>query len=266
MQTTITPPFRPPFGSPRAAACSRRIGRCLLLGLATACLLGIIAGSAAARGIPAPVQATQELAVLRTAHAAHRAPAGGSLQVALVPATTPITGEQSTLPVIGQATGPGGARWLQVMLPGRPDGLTGWIAQDGTRKLVTGWRILVDLVARRLRVYRDGRMVRTFQAVIGKPSMPTPTGQFFVEETVQMPVGHPGGPFALALSARSNVLQEFEGGPGQIAIHGRDDLGGTLGAAESHGCVRLATASIDWLAARIDPGTPVKIYAGNPNR
>jgi lipoprotein-anchoring transpeptidase ErfK/SrfK len=225
------------------------------------CLLGITAGSATAAGIPVRVQATQELAVLRTAHAAHRAPAAGSPRVALVPATTPITGEQTTLPVIGHSIGPSGVRWLQVMLPGRPDGLTGWIAQQGTRKLTTGWRILVDLAARRVRVYRDGRTVRAFQAVVGKPSTPTPTGQFFVEETVQMQPGQAGGPFALALSARSNVLQEFEGGPGQIGIHGRDDLGGTLGAAESHGCIRLATTSIDWLAARIGPGTPVTIHA-----
>ena len=70
-----------------------------------------------------------------------------------------------------------------------------------------------------------------------------------------MQAGQPGGPFALALSARSNVLQEFEGGPGQIALHGRENLGGTLGTAESHGCIRLDTASIDWLAARIDPGS-----------
>jgi len=179
-----------------------------------------------------------------------------------VAARRPITGEQTTLPVIGQSTGPDAVRWLEVMLPGRPDGSTGWIAQTGTREHVTGWRILVDLTARRVRVYRDGLTLRTFQAVVGKPSTPTPTGQFFVEETVQMEPGQAGGPFALALSARSNVLQEFEGGPGQIAIHGRNDLGGTLGAAESHGCIRLATASIDWLAARIGPGTPVKIYAG----
>ncbi len=74
-----------------------------------------------------------------------------------------------------------------------------------------------------------------------------------------MSAGEPGGPYALALSARSDALQEFEGGPGQIAVHGRDNLGGTLGAAESHGCVRLATASIDWLSTRIAPGTPVTI-------
>jgi lipoprotein-anchoring transpeptidase ErfK/SrfK len=220
------------------------------------------AGSAVDKGIPARVQATQELAVLRTAHAAHRAPAAGSPQIALVSAATPITGEQSTLPVIGHSTGPGAVRWLQVMLPGRPDGSTGWIVQSGTRKLTTGWRILVDLAARRVRVYRDGRTVRTFGAVVGKPSTPTPTGQFFVEETVQMEPGQAGGPYALALSARSNVLKEFEGGPGQIGIHGRNELGGTLGAAESHGCIRLATSSIDWLADRIGPGTPTRIYAG----
>ncbi len=230
------------------------------------CLLGITAGQASATGLPADVQATQALVVLRTAHAAHQAPVAGSARVALLSATTPITGEPTTLPVIGHAIGPGGVRWLHVMLPGRPDGLTGWIARRGTRTLTTGWRILVDLAARRVRVYRDGRTVRTFQAVVGKPSTPTPMGQFFVQETVQLAAGQADGPYALALSARSNVLQEFEGGPGQIGIHGRDGLGGVLGKAESHGCIRLATPSIDWLAARIGPGTPVKIYAGGPPR
>jgi lipoprotein-anchoring transpeptidase ErfK/SrfK len=186
----------------------------------------------------------------------------GSPQVSLVAASRPITGERTTLPVVGHATGPGGVRWLRVMLPGRPDGSTGWIAEQGTRALGTGWRILVDLAARDVGVYRDGRRVRTFRAVVGKPATPTPTGRFFVEETVQIAAGELDGPFALALSARSNVLQEFEGGPGQIGIHGRDGLGGTLGQAESHGCIRLATPSIEWLAARIGPGTPVKISAG----
>jgi lipoprotein-anchoring transpeptidase ErfK/SrfK len=196
------------------------------------------------------------------AHGVYRAPEATSPRVSVLAASRPITGEQTTLPVVGHSTGPGQVRWLRVMLPGRPDGSTGWIAQHGTRKLVTGWRIEVDLAARRVGVYRDGHTVRTFRAVVGKPSTPTPTGQFFVEETVQMAPGQAGGPYALALSARSNVLQTFEGGPGQIGIHGRDNLGGTLGAAESHGCIRLATAGIEWLAARIGPGTPVKIYDG----
>ena len=224
------------------------------------CLLGFMTGSAFGADTPTRVQPTQQLAELLSGHVAHRAPAAGSRQVAFVRDRRPITGEQTTLPVIGHSTAPDATVWLEVMLPGRPDGLTGWIAKGGTRELVTGWRILVDLGPRRVTVYHDGRRARAFQAVVGKPSTPTPTGQFFVEETVQMEPGEADGPFALALSARSNVLQEFEGGPGQIGIHGREGLGGTLGRAESHGCIRLATASIDWLAARIGPGTPVKIY------
>ena len=224
------------------------------------CLLGFTTCSALGADNPTRVVATQQLAELLSGHAAHSAPAAGSRQVAFVPDRRPITGEQTTLPVIGHSTAPDATAWLRVMLPGRPNGSTGWIAKAGTREIVTGWRILVDLGARRVTVYRDGRKTRAFQAVVGKPSTPTPTGQFFVEETVQMDPGEADGPFALALSARSNVLQEFEGGPGQIGIHGREGLGGTLGRAESHGCIRLATASIDWLAARIGPGTPVKIY------
>jgi lipoprotein-anchoring transpeptidase ErfK/SrfK len=166
------------------------------------------------------------------------------------------------MPVIGHTTGAGGIPWLHVMLPGRPNGSTGWVAQQGTRKLVTSWHVVVDLGGRRVTAYRAGRAVRAFRAVVGKPSTPTPSGSFFVEETLRMSPGEPGGPFALATSARSNVLQEFEGGPGQIALHGRDNLGGTLGTAESHGCVRLDTASIDWLVARVEPGTPVTIYGG----
>jgi hypothetical protein len=255
----ITPPGSR-LRSARAVLSSRRLGRCLVIGLAVTCLAGVTTRSAVGAPIPARVRATQRLAVLLTAHRALRAPEARSPQVALVAAQRPITGEQTTLPVIGHSAGPGGIRWLEVMLPGRPNGSTGWIAQHGTRTLVTGWHIAIDLAGRRVRVYRDGRMVRTIQAVVGKPSTPTPTGRFFVEETVQMRAGEAGGPYALALSARSNVLQEFEGGPGQVALHGRDNLGGTLGTAASHGCVRVDTASIDWLAARIGPGTPVTIY------
>jgi lipoprotein-anchoring transpeptidase ErfK/SrfK len=229
-----------------------------------ACLGGALAGSQAASGagIAPRVPATQELVVLLTSHAAHRAPQAASPQRTLVAARRPLTGEQTTLPVIGRAVAPGGVHWLEVMLPGRPDGSTGWIAQQGTRPLVTPWRIVVNLAARHVNVYREGLLVKTFRAVVGKPSTPTPTGQFFVEETLEMPAGDPGGPYALALSARSNVLQEFEGGPGQIAIHGRDDLGGILGTAASHGCMRLDLANIDWLAARIGPGVPVAIDRG----
>jgi lipoprotein-anchoring transpeptidase ErfK/SrfK len=238
----------------------------LLLALAgSSCLLAAVGAQASAPALASgqsTAGASQQLAVLLSAHAVHRQPRAGSGVLVTVPSTRPITGERTALPVIGHAHSAGGIAWLRVMLPGRPNGSSGWIAAQGTRSAGTGWRIAVSLGARRVTVYRHGRAIKRFAAVVGKPSTPTPTGNFFVEEPLQTPASEPGGPYALALSARSNALQEFEGGPGQIALHGRDGLGGTLGAAESHGCVRLATQSIDWLARRIGPGVPVTIYAG----
>ncbi len=231
----------------------------MTVALAGICLLGAGAQPAAATQDPIRAQATQELVVLLTAHHAHRAPGVSSPRMAVVAARRPITGQPTTLPVLSRSIGPHRMRWLLVMLPGRPNGSTGWIAEQDTRPLLTPWRIRVDLDSRGVTVYRDGRVARTFKAVIGKPSTPTPSGQFFVEESVRMPAGQPGGPYALALSARSNVLQEFEGGPGQVAIHGSVGLDAPLGTAASFGCIRLANASIDWLSRRIPPGAPVTI-------
>ncbi|MGI8439918.1 MAG: L,D-transpeptidase [Thermoleophilaceae bacterium] len=56
------------------------------------------------------------------------------------------------------------------------------------------------------------------------------------------------------------MLQEYDGGPGQIALHGLDNVGGQLGTAVSHGCIRLANSDVTWLAARIEPGVPVTVF------
>jgi lipoprotein-anchoring transpeptidase ErfK/SrfK len=55
------------------------------------------------------------------------------------------------------------------------------------------------------------------------------------------------------------VLYEFDGGPGQTALHGIENIGGVPGTAVSHGCVRLNTPAITWLARHIAPGVPVTI-------
>ena len=94
---------------------------------------------------------------------------------------------------------------------------------------------------------------------MGAPATPTPRGRFFVEEALALSPRAHGGPFALATSARSDVLQEFDGGPGQIALHGTTASGGTLGTAASHGCIRLAPRRIIWLAHRIAGGTLVTV-------
>ena len=235
-------------------------GLAALAGIAL--VAGITGGGTAASTASARkpvVKAVQELAVLAKPHRAVSTLQPHPSRVTAVPASRPITGVRTVLPVIAHATTPNGAHWLRVMLPGRPNGTKGWITQHGTVATMTSWHIVVRTSSRQVLVYRFGRRVRTFRAIVGKPSTPTPHGRFFVEESVRMLPGSAGAPFALALSARSNVFQEFAGGPGQIAMHGVENLGGTPGTAISHGCVRLSNPHIRWLAARIAPGVPVAI-------
>jgi lipoprotein-anchoring transpeptidase ErfK/SrfK len=224
-----------------------------------AALALLAAWAPGAQAAHALVPATQELAALSAPHEAHARPDNASTPTELVPAVRPITDERTVLPVLQRARGADGLTWLKVRLPGRPNGHTGWISQRATTQLTTSWHIVVDRAARTVTVYRAGRVVRVFRAIVGKPTTPTPRGEFFVEEIVQLPSTATGAPFALALSARSDVFQEFDGGPGQIALHGVANIGGSLGTAVSHGCVRLDAAAITWLAWHIRTGVPVTI-------
>jgi lipoprotein-anchoring transpeptidase ErfK/SrfK len=233
---------------------------------AAALALGAIcaaAGSAAPAqaGAPRSVPASQQLAVLARTHVAFSRPDSHSSRVGTVGSLRPLTAARTVLPVLRHARGRDGRAWLRVMLPGRPNSHAGWILARSSHPARTSWRVFVDTSDRRVTVFYRGRAVRTFRAVVGKRSTPTPNGRFFVEETVRLSSNLVGAPFALALSARSNVLAQFDGGPGQIALHGLGNVGGTPGTAASHGCVRLDYRSVSWLAARIGPGVPVTIAA-----
>ena len=236
---------------------SRRGVRAAALALLIGCSGASIADPAqAACG---RVAASQQLVELLDAHVVRTKPIASSHRIESVAAFRPLTNVRTVLPVIGSTIGEPGPTWLRVRLPGRPSGHTGWIREGRVRYSSTEWQISVDLSARRVSVYRDGLVERRFRAVVGTSLTPTPVGRFFVEEAVALSALDAGAPFALATSARSHELQEFEGGPGQIAIHGTGNLAGMLGTAVSHGCVRLSAEAVTWLARRIGAGTPVTI-------
>jgi lipoprotein-anchoring transpeptidase ErfK/SrfK len=207
----------------------------------------------------ASVARVQRLTQVMTPHGVRARPDGHAPVLEVVQPRRPLTNERTILPVLAHERGKQGVMWLKVLLPGRPNGHTGWIRKPGTLAAVTHWALVISLSHRRVDVFRDGRRAESFHAVVGKPSTPTPAGHFFVEEWLRIIPGYPGSPFALALSARSNVYQEFEGGPGQIALHGIYRIGGTPGTAVSHGCIRLDSPAMSWLGTHIHGGVPVTI-------
>jgi hypothetical protein len=153
-----------------------------------------------------------------------------------------------------------GRRWLRVRLPERPNDRGGWIRADRVRMRATRWRVIVSTGARMVDVRRAGKLMRRFPAVVGADVTPTPHGLFAVSERIRQ-FGGVLGPWALHLTAHSNVLDDYGGGEGRVAIHGRSGalLSDPLGSSRSHGCIRLDNEAASWLARRAIEGTPVVV-------
>jgi lipoprotein-anchoring transpeptidase ErfK/SrfK len=183
----------------------------------------------------------------------------------LRPATSVAPADAPWLLVLGRPRDSEDRCWVRVRLPWRPNSAAGWINANLVVVAKTRWRIEVSRASRTLTLFRGGRSVRTLTVVVGKPSTPTPSGLFAIAWAIPW---HPTdflGSWVLELTAHSNVLAQFDGGDGTVGIHGR---GGTslldpLGSAASHGCVRLANDSIDWLVRTVGQsrlaGTPVEV-------
>jgi lipoprotein-anchoring transpeptidase ErfK/SrfK len=149
--------------------------------------------------------------------------------------------------------------WTQVFLPERPNESVGWIRTNDVNLVRDDERIVVNLRKRHLELFRGSQVVFQATTAVGSPESPTPTGHFFVTEVLKLTVPDGVyGPYALGLSAFSNTYFTFEGGPGQIAIHGTNEPT-SIGEPSSHGCVRLADPEIAQLAVQVQTGTPVYI-------
>lgn len=159
--------------------------------------------------------------------------------------------------------GPGGSeQWLQVRLPVRPNGAVGWVKTSEVKLAeVQAYRILVELGAQRLTLYKGDEVVMQEPVGIGKTRTPTPTGSYYIDAMVKL--DNPNtvwGPYQMSVSGFSNVLERFMGGVGQIAIHGTN-APQLIPGQISNGCVRMKNVSITKLASLTGIGTPVDIVA-----
>ena len=151
--------------------------------------------------------------------------------------------------------------WLQAYLPTRPNNSTGWVkASDvGVSATPTEWAVKVDLANFKATVLHNGVVDYEAEVATGSEQYPTPTGTFYITDPIDLRQ-RPGtgyGAYALGLSGHSDVLNEFMGGDGQIALHGTDNPS-DVGKAISHGCVRFKNDDILRLST-LPLGTPVFI-------
>jgi len=152
-----------------------------------------------------------------------------------------------------------GVVWAEIALPKRPNGVTGWVEAEDLGPLNVVYGLLVVNRARlRATLYdRQGHAVWSAPIGVGRPSLPTPPGHFYVLEKLQTTGGGEYGPYALATSAYAPSLSEWPGG-GVVGIHGTNEPQ-LIPGRPSHGCVRMRNGAITRLWRLIKLGTRIQI-------
>jgi lipoprotein-anchoring transpeptidase ErfK/SrfK len=149
--------------------------------------------------------------------------------------------------------------YVKVLLKRMPAGLAGWVPADSVKLARTTRRVVVDLSARTVTIRDAGKALVRARAVIGAPSTPTPAGLFAVDAPVDQPASAHLGRRILAIAAYSRALARYQGGIPQTAFHAYEQLGAPLGAAASHGCVRVSQRTLNRLLKLAPRGTPVLV-------
>ena len=108
--------------------------------------------------------------------------------------------------------------------------------------------IRVVLSLRRLYLYENGQLVADYPVAIGKPTTPTPVGEYRIFEKEL----NPGGAFG----TRWMAFTERRHG-----IHGTNQPE-SIGQAVSNGCVRMFNPDVEALYDRVPLDTPVIVETG----
>lgn len=149
--------------------------------------------------------------------------------------------------------------WINVYLPIRPNGSSGFVKADDVTLSPHDWRIEVRLSDFNLKVYQGDQLFLDAPIGIAKDNTPTPGGLYYTTELLQPPEPNgPYGTYAYGLSGFSDVLTSFNGGPGQLGIHGTNTPE-AIGTQVSSGCIRLNNSDIDQLAPVLPLGVPVEV-------
>jgi lipoprotein-anchoring transpeptidase ErfK/SrfK len=151
--------------------------------------------------------------------------------------------------------------WVEVYLPVRPNGTTGFVKRSDVELTQNPYRIEVHLGDYRLVVFNGDETILDTTIAEAAENTPTPGGLYYTTELIKTP--NPEGvygPYAYGLSGFSEVLQTFNGGPGQLGIHGTNQPE-LLGQNVSHGCIRMSNEDISMLAGILPLGVPVQMIA-----
>ena len=119
-------------------------------------------------------------------------------------------------------------------------------------------RIVISIPDKRLVLYEGGEAVRVFDVAVGKPSTPTPQGEFQIVQRIPYPTWF--GPNIVVPPGKSNPLGTRWLGLSiaGYGIHGTN-VPSSIGKAASHGCIRMRNQDVEELFELVGVGVKVEL-------
>src|SRR3954451_22599156 len=141
-------------------------------------------------------------AFVEKADVARTAPATTAAPVAKLTRRSTV-GTDDLVAVVARTVDERDRVWLQVRLPVRPNGTTGWVPESALSELqpIDTW-LKIDTKAYKLTLIKDGKTVFSARVGVGQKQWPTPKGQFFIRARLEKygGAGSAYGPIAFITS------------------------------------------------------------------
>jgi len=128
----------------------------------------------------------------------------------------------------------------------------------------SGIHLEVRLGERKVALYRDKTLLKTYPIAVGRTGWETPTGTFQVNQKLQNPRWiHPFTDEVIAPDDPRNPLGRYwigfwSDGRNAIGFHGTPNPD-SIGSATSHGCIRMYNEDIEELFHLVQMDTQVRV-------
>ena len=120
--------------------------------------------------------------------------------------------------------------------------------------------LIINLPSRTLEFYRHGILMKEYQVAIGKPSTPTPLGDYsIIEKQVNpwwYPPEHPG--YFVTSGPYNPLGYRWMGFAANYGVHGTN-APWSIGLTVSNGCIRMHEEDVEELFELVGYNTPVRV-------
>jgi L,D-transpeptidase ErfK/SrfK len=124
-------------------------------------------------------------------------------------------------------------------------------------------RIVISFPDRKLALLEGERVLKIYDVAVGKPSTPSPGGEFQIINHVANPTWY--GPEKAVGPGPNNPVGTRWMGLSKIGygIHGTN-VPGSIGKAASHGCIRMRNHDVEELFELVGVGVTVELHTERP--